>query len=211
MASASRQPGLAAGRGGSRQSVCGRRRGLGRLDGNAQRAEAAGQQGLRRDDRGVDGGRDDGVGPVVVARTDHDEDGDGRVEQDQPAPAAAGRGDDGPGDQDRPGDVDRRHGGQLVGARVRADHAVDRLAVPGRQVHDARAGEEPRRRDRDEGDQQADRGARGHRVAHRRVAVAVPDEQPDQHRDQHPEVHGRVVEVRDLRKQRVREQQALDV
>jgi hypothetical protein len=38
----------------------------------------------------------------------------------------------------------------------------------------------------------------------------VPGEQPDQHRDQHPEVHGRVVEVRELGKQRVREQQPLD-
>jgi hypothetical protein len=39
----------------------------------------------------------------------------------------------------------------------------------------------------------------------------MPGEQPDQHRDQHPEVHRRVVEIRDLGEQRVRQQQPLEV
>jgi hypothetical protein len=59
-------------------------------------------------------------------------------------------GDDGPGDDNRPGNVDGGHGGQLVGACDRADRGVDGLAVPGRKVRDAGAGQQTRRRDRNE-------------------------------------------------------------
>jgi hypothetical protein len=133
------------------------------------------------------------------------------VQQDQPAPAAGASRDYRPGHQHRPGDMDRGHGGQLVSTRRGANRVVNRLPVSRWQVHDAERGQHPRRCDWDEGNDQADRRAGGHRVAHRRVAVAVPGEQPDQHGDEHSEVHGRVVEVRDLRQQRMREDQALDL
>ena len=58
--------------------------------------------------RGVDRDRDNAISPVVVTRRDDDEHGDHRVEQDQPAPATSTPGDDGPGDDDRPGACCRR-------------------------------------------------------------------------------------------------------
>jgi hypothetical protein len=133
------------------------------------------------------------------------------VQQDQPTPAAGAPRDHRPGHQHRPGDMDRGHGGQLVSTRRGANRVIDGLPVSRRQVHDAERDQHPRRCDRDEGDDQADRRAGGHRIAHHRVTVAVPGEQPDQHGDKHSEVHGRVIEVRDLRQQRVREEQALHI
>jgi hypothetical protein len=102
-----------------------------------------------------------------------------------------------------------RHRRELVG--VEPGHVrVHRLVVKDGRVDHAGLRQHPRRRDRDELDQQAEAGERDERRAPPAVAIPVPDKQPDQARNQDGKVQRVVVEVEELDQQRMREEHSLE-
>ncbi len=83
-----------------------------------------------------------------------------------------------PGHDQGPGHVQRRHGGQLIDPGRTA--GVVARADQGAGVDDPDMGEQPGRGHRDHLDEQAGAGHEDQHVAHRGIAVPVPDEQPQQ-------------------------------
>ena len=191
-----------------------RTRALIRASGNGGSAMPGQQPNARHPGHPLDahGGHDerggrDAVQPEMIRRRHDYQRGDRRVEHRQPPPPAPGRGDHRDGDDQRPADVHRGHRGELV--RVDPERAVHRLPVHRGGVDKPGAGEHPRRRDRDELDEQGHPGEQHHGGPDLPVVPAMPGEQPDQAADQHREVQHRVVQVERLDDQRVRQDEPL--
>jgi hypothetical protein len=83
------------------------------------------------------------------------------------------------------------------------------LPVTRRGVDQPRAGEHPRRGDRNELDQQRRAGDEHHGRPDVPVVPAMPAEEPDQRANEHREVQHRVVQVERLDQQRVRQERML--
>jgi glutamate-ammonia-ligase adenylyltransferase len=161
----------------------------------------AGQHPLGGEAEGHDGRAADGVDDEVVGRADDDQQGADRIERaGQPDPARAGASDQRDAAPQRPGDVQARHGRELVG--VRGDARVGQRA-PGveleQRVDVVVLRQQPRRRERVEAEtEQPEQGGGEHHRAGPAVDMRAPDEQPHHDGDRHDEVQRRVVVVHDL-------------
>jgi hypothetical protein len=102
--------------------------------------------------------------------------------------------------------MDRRHCRQLVRRQAEPVHRLS-VAIGGVDV----AVEQPRRRHRQQLDQQAREGREHQCGAHAGVRLAVAQEHPQQEDEQPGEVHRRVVQVRRLDEERVTENEPLQV
>jgi len=76
-------------------------------------------------------------------------------------------------------------------------------------IHQPGARQHPRRRDRNQLDEQAGAGEGGQRGAPADIVGPVPDEQPDQAGNQDREVQGVVVQIESLHDQRMRQERLL--
>ena len=136
--------------------------------------------------------RNRAIHEVVVAGHHHDPGGRKWMDQCQPPPRRLGDDDDQQRDGRRPGDVDRGHGGVLVGPRDRGVHRQARCAPRCRRRP---ARDQPGGRDRLVLDEQARRGGEEHGGPGERPVSPVPEEDPGQRDDEHGDVRTGVVRV----------------